>query len=188
MIISISTADKLKNRPDEERKVIFLDIDGVLHDDGDRRQEGEIICEAYVRNLKEIVSETNAEIILSSSWRYGLMHDAKIGFSKVDGHLSDLFSLFDKYQLQIAGITPLIYNGPYGRPLEIRMWLARRPEVSKFVILDDEDFWHWGWLQPFVVTTSWHKKVVKDGYHIEKRICGLEGKYRYNAIEILTRK
>lgn len=30
MMISIRVADKLKDRPDEERKVIFLDIDGVL--------------------------------------------------------------------------------------------------------------------------------------------------------------
>ena len=30
MIISISTEDRLKDRADEERRVIFLDIDGVL--------------------------------------------------------------------------------------------------------------------------------------------------------------
>ena len=30
MMISIRATDKLKDRPDEERKVIFLDIDGVL--------------------------------------------------------------------------------------------------------------------------------------------------------------
>lgn len=30
MMISIRAADKLKDRPDEEKKVIFLDIDGVL--------------------------------------------------------------------------------------------------------------------------------------------------------------
>ena len=30
MVISVSTMEKLKNRPDEKRKVIFLDIDGVL--------------------------------------------------------------------------------------------------------------------------------------------------------------
>ncbi len=30
MIISYSVEEKLKKRPDEERKVVFLDIDGVL--------------------------------------------------------------------------------------------------------------------------------------------------------------
>lgn len=171
---------------DKFDKVIFLDIDGVLNDDGERRQDGEIICEAYVRNLRDIVRETNAEIILSSSWRYGVMRNAESGFAEEDNHLSELYQLFDKYQLQIAGITPMIYNGPDGRPLEIRTWLARRPEVSKFVILDDEDFWNWGWMQPFVVTTSWHKTIEKDGYQMEKRICGLDSPCKYDAIEILN--
>ena len=70
--------------------------------------------------------------------------------------------------------------------MEIRTWLARRPDVSKFVILDDEDFWNWGWMHPFVVTTSWHKTIEEDGYQIEKRICGLDAKYRHEAIEILN--
>ena len=30
MVFSIDTQEKLRNRPDEKRKVIFLDIDGVL--------------------------------------------------------------------------------------------------------------------------------------------------------------
>lgn len=88
--------------------------------------------------------------------------------------------------MKIAGITPIIYNGAKGRPLEIRTWLARRPEVEKFVILDDEDFWHWGWLESFVVTTAWNKMVEKKSHKIEKRICGLEAEYGYEAIKILN--
>ena len=172
---------------DKFDKVIFLDIDGVLNDDGERKADGEIICEEYVWNLKEIVNKTNAEIILSSSWRYGAMGYARSGFSEESKGMSELLRLFDKYDLKIAGITPMIRNGPDGRPLEIRTWLSRRPEVSGFVILDDETFWNWKWLTPFVVTTS-YLKADKNDKEMKRRVCGLERRDAYEAIEILNNK
>ena len=39
-IFAESTTDEIEDKFD---KVIFLDIDGVLNDDGDRRESGEII-------------------------------------------------------------------------------------------------------------------------------------------------
>ena len=123
---------------------------------------------------------------MSSSWRYALARDAFSGFSETDKSLSALYELFDAYGLQIAGMTPGIYNGSNGRPLEIRTWLARRPEVSNFVILDDETFWHWGWLSPFVVTTSFSQTIEKNGRKMFKRKCGLNDKYAYQAIQILN--
>lgn len=171
---------------DKYKKVIFLDIDGVLNDDGEEVSKGEIISEHYVRNLKEIIRKTEAEIVLSSSWRYALARDAFSEFSETDKSLSALYELFDAYGLQIAGMTPGIYNGSNGRPLEIRTWLARRPEVSNFVILDDETFWHWGWLSPFVVTTSFSQTIEKNGRKMFKRKCGLNDKYAYQAIQILN--
>ena len=47
------------------RKVIFLDIDGVLNQDNG----GPKIEECFVKRLAHIVEETGAEIDLSSSWR-----------------------------------------------------------------------------------------------------------------------
>lgn len=171
---------------DKYEKVIFLDIDGVLNDDGERRAEGEIICEEYVRNLREIVYKTNAEIVLSSSWREAVRRYTKGGSLDDDKDLSELYKLFDAYQLQIAGITPMICNGPDGRPLEIRTWLARRPRVSGFVILDDDSFWRWGWMKPFVVTTSWREMQKKGDYEFSNRMCGLNAEFREQAIEILN--
>ena len=84
-------------------------------------------------------------------------------------------------------MTPTICNGPDGRPLEIRTWLSRRPEVSKFVILDDEDFWNWGWMKPLVVTTSYIPAIERDN-KIAKRVCGLDAKFAYQAIQILNEK
>ena len=45
-MVSTRSIDNLKKTPDENRKVIFLDIDGVLNDDGERREDGELSYEA----------------------------------------------------------------------------------------------------------------------------------------------
>lgn len=47
-------------------KVIFLDIDGVLNTNSDRE-----ISSDKLKLLSELVSKTGADVVLSSSWRYG---------------------------------------------------------------------------------------------------------------------
>lgn len=47
-------------------KVIFLDIDGVLNNNSDRE-----ISSDKLKLLSELVSKTGADVVLSSSWRYG---------------------------------------------------------------------------------------------------------------------
>lgn len=56
-----------------------------------------------------------------------------------------------QYRMLIAGATPIIGSGPYARPAEIRSWLACRPDVESFVILDDDDFWMWDELEDHFV-------------------------------------
>ncbi len=70
MVISVhheteELKERYRDRENAPEKVIFLDIDGVLNrDDG-----GVKIEEEFVKRLAHIVEETEAEIILSSSWR-----------------------------------------------------------------------------------------------------------------------
>ena len=47
----------------EIKKVIFLDIDGVLNDEGLRYDEGHIIDNQFVFNLRRIMDKTGAEIV-----------------------------------------------------------------------------------------------------------------------------
>lgn len=47
-------------------KIIFLDIDGVLNTNSDRE-----ISDDKLKLLSELVSKTGADVVLSSSWRYG---------------------------------------------------------------------------------------------------------------------
>ena len=74
------------------KKVIFLDVDGVLN--SDRTLYEDISLEDdLILNLKEIVDKTKAKIILSSSWRLSTEAIAK------------LMDKLDKFGLAISGMT-----------------------------------------------------------------------------------
>ena len=74
------------------KKVIFLDVDGVLN--SDRTLYEDISLEDdLISNLKEIINKTGAKIILSSSWR--LSTDA----------ITTLMDKLDKFGLAISGMT-----------------------------------------------------------------------------------
>lgn len=127
-------------------KVIFLDIDGVLNSDTDffeLRKFGhpineikgsKVINRGCLALLQQIIEDTDAKIVLSSTWRmhYSLeeMHEM---FTARD------FSLpFDVWH----DITPTLSHGfsddhTRHRGAEIRDYLDAHPEVEKFVILDD---------------------------------------------------
>ena len=71
-------------------KILFLDIDGVLNPGqynkymiennlNDFDENGSIFDPNAVDNLRYIIDYTNADIIISSIWRYdGLDKDAKV--------------------------------------------------------------------------------------------------------------
>ena len=51
-------------------KIIFLDIDGVLNVIGQGHDEyGQLFHKHFEDNLKRIIDETSAKIVISSSWR-----------------------------------------------------------------------------------------------------------------------
>jgi len=160
-------------------KIIFLDIDGVMHDYSNYTD----VQEERVERLKQIVTQTGAEIILSSSWRFGyqeFLEDNDL-MEYASGHISKSLIIFQgflkKYDLEIAGFTPYSSLGENGRPLEIRRFLLDKPNIRSFVILDDDDF-NWQWLRAFLVQT----REIIDG----KKVFGLEDKHVSQAVEILN--
>ncbi len=166
---------------DHYRKVIFLDVDGVLNDDGpERNDQGIVIDQSYIRNLKRIIEKTGAEVVLSSSWRYSYGKYARQGFQGDDENVEIFLKRLDMYDIQIPGITPYFFNGHDMRPFEIASWLSRRPEVENFVILDDETFWDWKWLKPHVVCTSKERKYQKGSF-----VKGLDERCAQMAVEVL---
>ncbi|MBR1685360.1 MAG: hypothetical protein IJ708_09515, partial [Clostridia bacterium] len=159
-------------------KVIFLDIDGVLnHTDGKNYIEKDLL-----NNLAEIVAQTHAELILTSSWRRYFLGWAQRGFPvEKDDFGWFLDDRLASVGLKLAGVTPVIFDGPEGRPFEVRRWLSRQGNLKRFVILDDEPFWKWNWLSPYVVETSDHHDPRWPRY-----VCGLNEQKMQLAINILN--
>lgn len=115
-------------------KVIFLDIDGVLNtlDTFVRKKHlhGNVeIDEDRVLRLKQIIDETDAKIVLSSSWRV-YYDDNLIPHGK--GIL--LNNVLKQYELFIYDKTP---NKVGIREKEIQSYLDSH-DIEKFIILDDE--------------------------------------------------
>lgn len=119
------------------RKIIFLDIDGVLNSVDYFEQVKD--CKGYkeinlekVKLLKEIVDRTGAEIVLSSTWR-------DLGKRKDEPEhpmYTYLIDTLKAYGMEIIGHTPYIGQD---RPKEIKAWLDNQQDKDiRFVSLDDD--------------------------------------------------
>lgn len=109
-------------------KVLFLDVDGVLNMYG----SGGIYAlnRKRLQLLQKIIQETDAKIVLSSTWR--ILSEARRRLKNVLGYRG----------LSIHDVTPQFgvkENGErFYRGHEINDWLDRHPEVTQYVILDDD--------------------------------------------------
>jgi hypothetical protein len=115
--------------PTEPCKIIFLDIDGVMNSEKSTRQLGTRyrFAKSNVAALNEILRQTDARLIITSSWREGLMLSEIVGHLERDGVLAG----------RVAGKTRFLQKA---RGLEIDGWLRSVPyAVFSFVILDDRD-------------------------------------------------
>lgn len=153
-------------------KVIFLDIDGVLNHEEHFRwlhESGEAtplqsqypwseFSPVSCKLLKEVIDETDAQIVVSSSWR-------------LDG-LAKINKLFRFFGLPNAiDVTPCLNTA---RGIEIDKWLSEHPEVDKYVILDDDTDMLPKQMSFFVKTNP-----DEDGLNVE---C------KYKVIEILNNR
>ena len=125
---------------------LFLDIDGVLNtgqhsnylvDNGlcETDADGYLFDPEAVKNLQYIIEETDAKIIITSTWR-------------LDG---DMQALWRNRNLagEVVGVTPIIQREKaigkikiwYGhRGIEVEEWLSANATAPyKYAILDDED-------------------------------------------------
>jgi hypothetical protein len=109
-------------------KIIFLDVDGVLNHPYTREtvENGRwpfIVDMKCMTQLKRIIEATDAEIVLSSSWR-----DA-------DDYKSFLRGKFNLFGID-HWIDQTIVRKDEDRSEEIRSWLRSNPH-GNFVVLDD---------------------------------------------------
>lgn len=120
-------------------KVIFLDVDGVLNTPKLIREFGmDHINDTFILLVKRIVDETNAQIVLSSTWR----------IREKDKTIVE--QALARHGLDLLDTTPVIERpGEWvRRHEEIRAWLEasdrlcekfKTNKVEKFAILDDFD-------------------------------------------------
>lgn len=122
------------------KKVIFLDLDGVLNSriyDRERDwKEQTYIDETRLPILKRIVDETGAEIVFSSTWREHWDKDPE----KLDEDGKYIVGCFGRYGLKISAKTPQISLRLGDRSSEIAFYLDMAGDIDGYVILDDEVF------------------------------------------------
>lgn len=104
-------------------QVIFLDFDGVIAPISDMNRYGDL-DHGCLRVLNEIVARSGAQVVVSSSWRFG----------KTVGELQQML---DEYGFagRVIDRTPTDVQG-CTRGEEVATWLAEHP-VDGCVILDD---------------------------------------------------
>jgi len=115
--------------PAQPARIIFLDFDGVLNSEQSFRKFGTRYRFAgeNVAALNEVLQQTGAGLVITSSWREGLSLAEMIGYLERDGVLAK----------RVVGKTPQLQKS---RGLEIDSWLRSAPyPISSFVILDDRD-------------------------------------------------
>ena len=162
-------------------KVIFLDIDGVLNSQKyfiENHQDNLIYHKVYNSNtiedklklqildidleklelIMKIVYETDAKIVISSSWRklriWPLLEDYLISKG-----------------LPIIDVTPKLND----RGEEIRTYLKEHSKIDTFIILDDEVFKDFYELENYLIKTDFYDE-------------GLTEEDANEAIKILKRK
>lgn len=159
--------------------VIFLDIDGVLNSMPYANSivhtpnEHQEINPFNLKKLSKIYHTFDCNIVLSSTWRTIDVQDNEDCKNMYD-YLKNMLA---SEQMIIHDKTPVTNNN---RPLEIKTWLTQHPNVTHFVILDDDfspESYAEYQLDKHLVHTHYFCKELKDG--------GLQQEHVVKAIEIL---
>lgn len=149
------------------RKIIFLDIDGVLNSsEFNDYVRGEflvdpafedILAAGPILTVRYIVDQTGAEVVMSSSWReYPEAKWKAIMQMKL-------------YGVEVVDSTPILPAPKMWdyRNNEIKAWLDKHPEVSSYVILDDMPMTYAEQARRQVLTTM-QKGLLRE--HADKAI------------------
>ena len=150
-------------------KIIFLDIDGVLNVGGTRIDSyGQSFQPEFVANLAKIIKETEAEIVISSTWRMS--------------GLDVMRNMWRDRNLpgNVKGITPRLESRIRGE--EIKEWIKLTKDkvnIEKYVIFDDDDDMLVSQFPYFIQCSNLKDEDAIHGYGLTKRLAE-------KAIEILN--
>ena len=130
------------NNMETTKPILFLDHDGVIclsTEWGSRFKNGDGLDSIFDRfNLKaikvlnQIIDETDCDIVVSSDWRFHCTLERMQELYTLRGIKKAPIDYTDSI-VAIKGLDYLEHN----RQVEIRDWLSKHPEVTKWVAVDD---------------------------------------------------
>ena len=136
-------------------KLLFLDIDGVLNSEATFKREHRLAFEGLftmdarmVNRLKRIISETEAKIVLSSTWRRNILWPMALYGNGIDLN-------------SVIGTTPITREGEI-RGDKVNAFIKQTEDVitvEKYAILDDDLDFHSE--QP-LFKTSWKEGLTDE--------------------------
>mmetsp|Transcript_2617 Transcript_2617/g.7877 ORF Transcript_2617/g.7877 Transcript_2617/m.7877 type:complete len:220 (+) Transcript_2617:228-887(+) len=113
------------------KKIIFLDVDGVLHSVYVQVLKDQSKCfdPRCMDVLRQVAEEHRADVVLSSNWRL----DSE-GWKIVQKQLR-------KYNIRLIGKTPVIETSSpqANRVTEIHQWISENRWMSGWIAIDDMD-------------------------------------------------
>lgn len=138
--------------------IIFLDIDGVLVTMNSVSPF--VFDPKCVKKLNVILKETDADIVVSSTWRVIEPIERLIKKFKVEG-----------VEGRIISITPVLNGDDNSRGNEIAKWIQENNFKGKFIVIDDDSD-----IEPFEkvwVQTTWENGLTDS--NVEQAIHLLKG-------------
>lgn len=167
-------------------KVIFLDIDGVLNVYGSpycgtRDEFGDMFHKEFVDNLRWIIEQTGAVIVISSSWRFEGLAKMQLMWEMRDLPGKVIAVTPSEQVLVNEGIAE--FYDQVCRGMEIQYWLDRchQPVTNYVIIDDDKDF--------LPHQTANFVRTANNNHHpdcIDTQGLGLTRKCAERAVEILN--
>lgn len=141
-------------------KILFLDIDGVVNMGRKPGVGFNWADEKCVQLLNDVLRETGAKVVISSSWRVGSE------LQELANHFKNHFGI----KADFIGMTPVInlevddeeFTTSAPRAMEIRDWLNRHPEITNFAVIDDMD-----------IFTNFHNEINFEDQEIDQRFVRL---------------
>lgn len=164
-------------------KIIFLDIDGVLNVYCEDKDEyGCTFHKHFEDNLKWIIDQTSAKIVISSSWRMdGLQSMQKMWKKrKIAGDIIDITPTSN----DVVNLGICKYYDQVKRGHEIQLWIDKHNNnINNYVIIDDDNDMLPSQINNFVRTSNNvdHIDCIDIGY-------GLTRKCSEKAVKILNKK
>lgn len=163
-------------------KVIMLDIDGVLNVYPQGQDEfGDIFHAHFIENLKRLIDETGAKIVISSSWRMSGLSVMQDMWKKrnLPGEVIDVTCTSNT----LVKKGKFTYLDDVDRGHEIQEWLDTHEGIEQYVILDDDRDFLPHQLNNFVRTAN--NNTHPD--HVDIQGYGLTTICTEKAIEILNK-